>query len=204
MTIDYLSKLTENSTFIQKLIGIKSKKWDYEEEIRIVTSKSGKQFYDFRAVKAIYFGLRMDEAKQHEIMKKLKGRGIKYFQIELESDSYKLKAKEIKDHFQTDTKYLYSIAPIAELAFDPNSLNEKWKSFAPYLQKVAEIVRRDSYCNELLLVDIGADKSKPNEPIFFGQFERTKYRFENQYFTVEEVDELYAQIEDLSIQKLDG
>ncbi len=199
LTIDDLSNLGEDSTFIQKLIGVKSRKWNYEKEIRIITSKSGKQPYDFRSVKAIYFGLRMEDDQKQEIMKRMQGRGIKYFQIELENDSYWLKEHEEKDRFQTDTKYLYSIAPIAELAVDPKSLNGDWAKFSPYLQKVAEIVRRDPYCNELLLVDISEAKSKPDEPILFGQFERTKNRYENQYFTIEEVDEMYYQINDLSV-----
>jgi Protein of unknown function (DUF2971) len=198
LTIDDLSNLQEGSAFIQKLIGVKSKKWVYEQEIRIVTSKSGKQHYDYRSIKAIHFGLRMEDGQKEEIMRRMQGRGIKYYQTQLESNSYKLVSVPVEDLYQTDEKYLYSIAPIAKLAVDPKSLNAKWKKFASYLPKVAEIVRRDPYCHEVLLVDISESKSEPNNPIFFGQFEREKNRFENQYFTTEEIDKKYSQIKDIA------
>lgn len=44
--------------------GTKSKKWKHEDEIRIIMDNFGKVEYDFRAVKAIYFGLRMPKTQQ--------------------------------------------------------------------------------------------------------------------------------------------
>src|SRR6187551_1893931 len=50
-----------HSAILKVMFGVKSKAWEYENEIRIVTSFSGRHSYDFRALKAIYFGLRMPE-----------------------------------------------------------------------------------------------------------------------------------------------
>ena len=200
LTINDLSNLKEGSSFFQKLIGVKSTRWAYEKEIRIVSSNSGQQHYDFRAVKAIHFGLRMVDEQKKEIMRRMQGRGIKYYQVKLKDGSYKLISDPVEDCYQTDEKYLYSIAPIAELAVDPKSLNPKWENYTSYLPKVAEIVRRDPYCNEVLLVDISESKSKSDAPIFFGQFERAKNRYENYYFTTDEIDKEYSQINDISEQ----
>tara|TARA_R110000787_G_C13428382_1_gene445411 strand:+ start:443 stop:1474 length:1032 start_codon:yes stop_codon:yes gene_type:complete len=200
--INDILKINEKINFIQKLIGIKSKRWAYEKEIRVITSVSGIQHYDYRAVKAIYFGLLMPEERKREVMRRLCGRDIKYYQIHLKSNSYKFSAEAIDDPYPTDTKYLYSIASIAEYAVDPSTLNEKWSEFSPYLAKMAEIVRREPYCNEVQIVELSHDKSKPGKPIFFGQYQRSKYRYENLYLTPEQIDERYSKIADLGQQNV--
>jgi hypothetical protein len=82
---------------LQKMLGVKSIPWKYESEVRVVTTVSGKQPYDYRAVKAIYFGARMqNKEKRDDIMKALAGRGIKYFQIETAGLSYKLCNGQLK------------------------------------------------------------------------------------------------------------
>lgn len=200
--INDMLKINDKVSFIKKLIGIKSKRWAYEKEIRVVTSVAGLQQYDYRAVKAIYFGLRMPEERKQEVMKRLCGRGIKYYQIHLKNNSYKFSAEAIDDQSPTDMKYLYSIAPIAEYAVDPSTLNEKWSEFSPYLDKMAEIVRREPYCNEVQMVEVSHDKSKLGKPVFFGQYQRSKYRYENMYLTPEQIDERYSRITDLGHEKV--
>jgi hypothetical protein len=197
LTINDMLKIDDKVGFIQKLIGVKSKKWAYEKEIRVITSESGIQNYDYRAVKAIYFGLRMPDEKIQEVMKRLQGRGIKYYLVGLRDKSYKFSCSSIADMYSTDIKYKYSIAPIADYAIDPDTLNEKWAEFTPYLQKVAEIVRREPYCNEVQMVEVSHDKSKSGKPVFFGQYQREKYRYENMYLTPKEVDDKYSKIIDL-------
>lgn len=200
LDINDMLKVDDKVSFIQKLIGVKSKKWAYEKETRVVTSESGSQNYDYRAVKSIYFGLRMAEEKIQEVMKRLSGRGIKYYQIHLKDNSYKFAAEPIEDLYPTSKKYMYSIAPLAEYAVDPNTLNEKWAEFAPYINKMAEIVRREPYCNEVLMVEVSYDKSKPGKPVFFGQYQRSKYRYENMYLTPKQIDEMYSKIDDLGVE----
>lgn len=195
--INDMFNINDKVSFIQKIIGIKSNKWAYEEEIRVITSVAGLQHYDYRAVKAIYLGLRMPQDRKQEVMKRLCGRGIRYYQIYLKDNSYKLSVEDIEDLYPTDTKYLYSIAPIAEYAVDPSTLNDKWSEFSLYLDKMAEIVRREPYCNKVLLVEVSHDKSKPGKPVFFGQYQRSEYRYVNMYLTPEQINERYPQITDL-------
>lgn len=104
--IDIPSKKQE---LIKKLVGYKSQRWSYEKEYRITTNFSGSYYYEYDALKSIYFGLRMDNEFKDLIMKKLKGRGVKYYQVELESKSYKLKTKPVVDPYLNETKYLTQI-----------------------------------------------------------------------------------------------
>lgn len=200
LSISDMRKTDDKGSFIQKLIGIKSKKWAYEKETRVVTSEPGLQSYDYRAVKAIYFGLRMQEERIQEVMKRLCGRGIKYYRTLLKPNSYKLTTEPLADLYPTTDKYMYSIAPIAKFAVDPRALNDKWAEYSHYLRKVAEIVRREPYCNEVLMVEVSHDRSRLGKPVFFGQYQRSKNRYENLYLTPNQIDEKYSKITDLDVE----
>lgn len=186
-----------SKNFVQKIIGFKSLKWAHEQEIRIITPTAGIQRYDFRSVKSIYFGIRMPEDRKQELMKRLSGRGINYHEMFLKDQTYSLDSKRINNPHPEASKYLYSIAPIAELAVDPSTLNDKWLKFSPYLTKMAEIIRREPYCNQLDLVDVSITKSKPGKPVFFAQYQRAENKYVNIYLTPEEIDERYSNITDL-------
>lgn len=94
---------------LKKISGNKSKSWNYEEEIRITTDKYGVHYYDFKALKSIYFGLRISDSHKSEIMRRLKGRGINYYQISLDEKSYRFYASEVKDEFKSCHKYMFKI-----------------------------------------------------------------------------------------------
>jgi hypothetical protein len=180
---------------ISKLLGTKSKKWKYEKEIRIVTSQSGKHDYDFRAVTAIYFGLRISEEQEVEIMRRLAGRNIKYYKIVL-NNNYKFLREEIKNRFPHVEKYKYNIGTIAVHAISPELVHEKYKSLTDYLYKAAEIVRREPYCDLIEMVEFSFTKSTPDNPIIFVQYRR-EGQYKNHYFSISEIDKQYSKIIDL-------
>lgn len=101
--------LGRQEKMIQKFGFYKSKRWEYEEEHRIITSKIGLNSYNYKALKSIYFGLNMDDLKKIEIMNRLKGRGIKYYQIVLKKNSYKFGVEEVKNINDNNTTYLKEI-----------------------------------------------------------------------------------------------
>jgi hypothetical protein len=185
-----------STRILQKILGTKSKKWKYEKEIRIVTSISGKHHYDYRAVKAIYFGLRMDENQQTEIMKRLACRDIEYYKIVLK-DGYKFDKKLVKDMFAECKKYKYSIGTIADYAITPDLVNEKYTPLIPYLYKAGEIVRREPYCDFIEMVEFSTTKSTPENPIIFVQYKRAENKWVNHYLTILEIDQQYSQLTDL-------
>lgn len=51
----------KSALFMKKLIGTKSKRWEYEDEIRVLFEKDGENFFDYRAIKSVTFGLRAEK-----------------------------------------------------------------------------------------------------------------------------------------------
>lgn len=197
ISFDDMFALDAQNEVIKKLTSQKSKRWEYEQEIRIITPKEGRQHYDFRAVKAIYFGLRMPEERIRLIMGALRGRDIKYFQMQLKLNSYELTHQPLEDLYPTKEKYKYSISPIDEYTIDVQNLDGEWSKYKPYLFKLAEIVRREPYCKEVTMVALDTIKSTINNPIFFAKFKREEYRYHNVILNIREIDDAFALIDDL-------
>ena len=184
-------------SILQKMIGYKSTRWNYEREIRVVCSLSGSQCCDYRAVKAIYFGLRMPIQNQDELMNRLQGRGIKYYQMQLRKNTYSLTAVEIEDKFTNAPNYIPKLALIKDYAIDPEALNEKWKPFAGYMPKVAEIARRLPYAKFIEMIEVSYDRSSETEPVFFAKVLRQGINIERSvYYTLSEIEKEYAAIYD--------
>lgn len=182
---------------LMKMLGIKSKAWSYEKEIRVITSNSGKHSYDYRAVKAIYFGLRMSDFDKNKLMDKLKGRGIQYHQILLKPKSYQFSFTSIEDPHKKSGKYKYSIAPIAEYAISPEYVNDKYKPYIEYLSKAAEIVRREPDCNKVEMVEFSASKGDISNPVIFVQYMRKENRYVNHFLSIKEIESQYQEITDI-------
>lgn len=89
-----LPKQNAQKFFCEKVLGTKSKRWSYENETRILTNP-GPQYHDYRAIKAIYFGLRMPEEKKSILMSRLDGRGIIYNEMYLEEGTYQFNRKQV-------------------------------------------------------------------------------------------------------------
>lgn len=137
--------------------GTKSIKWRHEEEYRICIEPFGRFNYDYRAVKAIYFGMRMPKSKidlvknnnklpdsyatvcQQQVMEVLKGRGIKYYQMKLKSDSYEFDCYEIADIYQDAQKYKDKVHLISKNLIDYNDYGRGVER--GYFDKVADIIR---------------------------------------------------------------
>jgi len=107
--IDISDISSKHQNILKKIAGTKSDKWSYEQETRILTDKYGEHEYNYSAVKAIYFGLRMPEKQKFKIMETLAGRGIKYFQIKLIENSYIFTREEVPDLFKDSKKYLFEL-----------------------------------------------------------------------------------------------
>jgi len=103
----HLRKLFNPNTdgIIKFYLGNKSKKWKHEEEARLILEKKGLIEYDYRAVTGIYFGYRMENSEIDYIMNKMKGRGIRYYQMKL-SKYYILDAYSIEDKYYDCAKYI--------------------------------------------------------------------------------------------------
>lgn len=99
-------RITENDSYdtVQtKTFGTKSKSWEKENEVRMVFKTNGIKPIADGAIRAIYFGLRMDLNERQEIVNILSQQNIKFFQINRIGISYKLSAIEL------DTSFKYEI-----------------------------------------------------------------------------------------------
>jgi Protein of unknown function (DUF2971) len=121
--------VTNNVNIFQKIVGWKSPRWASEKEIRILTDNYGGNHYNYKALKSIYFGLRMEEKLKNKIMNRLKGRGINYFQIKQIPKTYRFEAKPIKDINSQEITYLKQI-PISVTNREP--INFEVKEIRPW------------------------------------------------------------------------
>lgn len=199
---------------LQLTSGSKSKRWQHEDEIRVIMDYFGKVEYDFRAVKAIYFGLRMpkkwqdlheDNEKlpdhlsqvcQEQVMQVLKGRGVKYYQMVLKPNSYEFDYVQVEDLYKDAEKYKAAVKFLNKSCIDYNGYD---RNIDPsYFDKVAEITCREPYFYKLNSIHISKEKSiERNEPIIFSGF----YTAENdwmqikRYFSLDEIDKIYKDLD---------
>lgn len=96
----------EKNSMIKKFAFHKSKRWEYEQEHRIVTSKIGLNSYNPKALKSIYFGLKISQSDKNQIINLLQSRGISFYQIELEKNSYSFKTVELETDKELKSNYL--------------------------------------------------------------------------------------------------
>ncbi len=109
--IDEVSKSGQDVlSIIKKIACHKSKRWEYEEEHRLIIDRFGEQAYNFNAVKSIYFGLRMEDKNKEAIMNRLQGRGIDYYQMIQVVKSYDFDAMPMNDIYNKRLTYLQEIA----------------------------------------------------------------------------------------------
>lgn len=95
--INWKDFFNSNSKRLNKMGTYKSKRWEYEQEYRIITNRTGKINYSPLAIKSIYFGLRICTDKKQKIINSLKSRNINFYQIEKIPKTYKLKATLISN-----------------------------------------------------------------------------------------------------------
>lgn len=183
---------------IKNMLGYKSQRWEYEDELRVITEHQGIITYDFKTVKSIFFGLRMADSEITTIMKSLQGRRVEYFQMHVKANSFKFEAKKIPDQFPTNIKYKYSIAPIATHIPELRISEQGYEKFSPYLQKLSEIIRRESDCYEVSDLYLSTTKSTLDNPIFYAHFKTQENGlFITLHYSLEEIDEEYERIDDL-------
>lgn len=190
--------------------GVKSKNWKHEKEFRICIENFGRFEYDYRAVKAIYFGLRMPKTQneldegnkelpdyfskvcQQQVMEALKGRGVKYYQMVLKQNSYYFEYVEVEDLYKDAKKYKDKIGYISPEMID---YSDYGRGVEPqYFDKVAEIIRREPYFYKLNSIYVSKEESiKREEPVIFVGFfkEENNWRQIKKYYTLSQVDEAY-------------
>lgn len=189
---DDIFQAQNEAAILGKMIGTKSSRWAHEKEIRVITTTSGKNHYAPAAMTAVYFGCRCKEPFIQEVRKKLNGRNIKYYKIEFSDSSYMMTAQELEHDKAIDGERVAHLAPIETSAIPSlEYIKEDYRRFYDYLTKAAEVVRRDSSCVKIVLVDFSTDKIRNGKPAIFVQYETNVptqfYNVLNQYFYIDEL-----------------
>lgn len=155
---------------LKKLVATKSLRWKYEEEIRICVGKAGFREYDFRALTAVYFGVRCSRRLIRLAMRLLRGRGLKYYQMQLIENSYELTKIEIEDYFLHAAPYRVRIAPVDDgLPYlDKNTM--PWEK---ELRVAIEMARREPYCERVTDAYVSSSKGTPDNPVFYVTYDRS-------------------------------
>jgi hypothetical protein len=83
---------------LQILYGIKSISWKYENELRLLFDESGKKSYHPSALKAVYFGLNMNEKEREFIIEGLNNTDVKFYLMEKINETYQLKPTLIHEN----------------------------------------------------------------------------------------------------------
>lgn len=186
-----LIKSESHFDVLTKMLGVKSKPWAYEEEVRVITTPPGLHEHDYRAVKVVYFGLRCTKITQHSVMEALAGRDVVYEQVISQPSSYSLHTEKLPDKYKSAPKYRQNVAPINDGAIYLDYLKPEQKQYADYLYKAAEIVRREPYCQEVSTVDFSSSRSKPGNPIIYVQYIRAPNKWFNHYLSLAEIEKQY-------------
>lgn len=133
------------------------------------------------------------KVSQEQVMEALKGRGIKYYQMQLKEDSYEFDYFEIEDIYKNSKKYKDVTHLISEKEIDYNDYGLSIEK--DYFDKVAKIISKESYFYEIHSIHASKDEtSKRGQPIIFACFRdkpENPYSYIKKYFTLDEVNETY-------------
>jgi hypothetical protein len=147
------------SPMIGKLIGTKSQRWAHEQEIRVITPSSGKNYYAPVALTGVYFGCRCSQGFILRVRKLLKGRKVMYYKMAFSSNSYSMNATPLASDSGIDGFPEVHLAPVAAGAIPKlEDTKEENKPIFHYLEKAIEVVRRDNTCSKVISVHFSSEK----------------------------------------------
>ena len=137
--------MEDQTPAIKCLVGTKSESWIREKEVRLIFNKHGHTEIDYRAITGIYFGIKFyDENRKTDVMQKLQGRGIKYYQMKFEDKSYKMDFDEIKDKYASEPKYVANNLPYDDISWGglPSDYPD-YKEYKNFAIRPLEFVRKE-------------------------------------------------------------
>lgn len=182
---DLYSKDAIKEVVAQKLLGTKSRRWEYEQETRLITGKTDLYEYDFRALKGIYFGHRSTNRLRRLIMRLMRGRGIAYFEIRPVNGTYKLEPCTITDPYIDAPRYRTRMAPVED---GVPLIDDKLRPYERLVRKAIEMARREPYVERVYDVYICGDKGTPENPVFFVNYERSDGVPRNIYYSAADIE----------------
>lgn len=172
---DERPKVSENDNIIQvqkKVFGTKSLAWEYENEVRLVFEKYGEKTVPENAVTAIYFGLKISLEDRREIIKRMSGRGIDFYQVERIENLYQLKASKLLFDYSHEIVNFEQMPTVDNYMIlykspnkDENTLMEFIELFRKKLRRPSNITVIDDIRAKPILVNYKPRKLMSDEEI---------------------------------------
>jgi hypothetical protein len=153
-----------------KLVGHKSRRWAYENEVRIVTARSGFNAYARAAVTGVYFGCRCSEDTERAVRHALRERRVEFFRLGFVDKSYQLRS-ECLPRIEADGEPRNFLAPVESDAIPSEGLLGPYAHLLPQLIRAVESVRRDPSCGSVVYADV--NRRGANQGRIFVQFRTT-------------------------------
>lgn len=161
--------------FLPKMMATKMETWDYEEEYRIVTNKSGEQKFLPSALKGIVFGSKASDDLKERIRQLLEDRDVDFYQIVSDDKSYDLSIKKIFSNHKhrlldasTYSSVKHSVAISDTFSVKSHSELKDSDSIKDFMVKFKhDNAERD--CN-IFLYDTDTDLEKTNDDIKYGDY----------------------------------
>ncbi len=180
---------------LQMIIASKGPDW-LDGEWRLVTGRPGRKNYDFRAVTSVHLGYKMSTEMRDEILTRLEGRGISFYEVSPSTDSYDLTATRLSVPATSGSKYRYSIAPIAR-SLPPLAKESAADARLIELRRMAiEVVRRDPYCSLIYDAFLSPD-STPAAPIVVVTYQGPNSWRQCIGLSAGQIEEQYSRLDDV-------
>ncbi len=180
ISIADLVKAGDNdSKLITKLLGTKSKRWEYEEEFRILTTASGKNFHASEAITGIYFGVRLQDSARNEIRKAFHNRRVNFYEMHFGDLSYAMEIRKLPFDESLDGAVPNNEAPIEEFALP--SEETKRRLVMPFVEQV----RRDPDCIKIVAADVSTNDPTKVYVQFESRVRTPLYNVVNRYFPID-------------------
>ena len=196
LDIDDVLAESEGLIVTNKIIGTKSHRWAHEDELRIVTSQSGINYYAEEAVSGIYFGCRCENKVIDRVRRKLSGKNFTYYQCKFSKNEYKIKIQKLEYNKEIDGELIEYKAPIDNLAIASKVYTKPENiQYHNFLEKAVELVRRDKSCVNIVYADFSVNKfDDKNRPYIYIQYNtsvKTPYNDEiTRYFTIQQLQNI--------------
>lgn len=188
--------LGKDNEVIRHFTGFKSKDWKYENEFRLLYDNSGLQDYENKAVRSIYFGLRMGDKEKERIFGTLQGRSIQYFQMCLLPGKYELYCKKVVDPYYGVKREIVINNHEDVTWFLESAKSDYGIELSDYLRKAINLVSNYPNVKKIIEAMVVFDN---NKPIMKVEYQKKDFGAENNLpkeyrFTKEEIDNEYENV----------
>lgn len=144
----------------KKVFGTKSLAWEYENEIRLVFEKYGEKVISESAITAVYFGLRISLEDRRDIINRLSGRSIDFYQIERIENLYQLKATKLSFDYSYEIVNEDHLLKVDNYMILYKSPNKDKNSLIEFIEQFRQSLKRPT--NITVIDDIRAQSVLQN------------------------------------------